>query len=120
MTHIPLRTVQKIRQRAVERGYDPSVCKIMLLKYIEDAPRSGRRPIAQSIRDLIIEIVTKNSTTRQYSTNRIAAEVSDSLEKRNAVSPRTVYKVLKEEGYGSCKPTVKPGLTDQMKKDRLA
>ena len=111
LTNIPERTVQKIRQRAVERGYDPIVSKVILLKYVEDALRSKRPLIAQSICDLIIEIIIKNSTTRQYSTNRIATEVSDSLKTLKAVSSRTVYQVLKDAGYSSCKQTVKPGLT---------
>ena len=118
LTRIGQRTVQSLKQRAVARGYDPSICKDLLLSYVEDAPRSGRPPIAESVKSMIIRVVTQNSTTRQYSTNRITAEVCELLGKEKAVSLRTCYRVLEAEGYSSCKQTVKPSLTDQM--DRLA
>jgi Transposase len=120
LTNIRERTVQKLRERAIARGYDPLICKHLLIRYVKDAPKSGRPPIHESVKSIIIKVVTQNSTTRQYSTNRIAAEVCLLLGKLKAVSPRTCYRVLKAEGYNTCKQTVKPGLIEQMKKERLA
>jgi hypothetical protein len=68
-TKIPARIVNKIQNRELERGYEPSVYEQILLKYVEDTPRSGRPLISESVRDLIIQVVIKNSVTRQFPTN---------------------------------------------------
>jgi hypothetical protein len=58
-----------------------------------------------------------------YFCQRIADKVSKNLrknEKEEIVSASTVYCILKKNGYGSYKPTIKPGLTQTMKDTRLA
>jgi hypothetical protein len=45
--------------------------------------------------------------------------VSENLGKEDIISGSTVYRVLKQNGYGNFKPTVKPGLTQKIKDDRL-
>jgi hypothetical protein len=123
ITKLPEQTICSLQERAIQRGYDPLVSKQLLLKYIEDAPRSGRPSIPDSVRDVIIQVITKNSITRQYSTNRITAKASSILAKAKgkpkSVSPCTCYRVLKAAGYALCKQTVKPGLTQEMKDTRF-
>ena len=63
--------------------------------------------------DLIISIMTKNSTTRAWSCARISQEAAKSS---IMVSLSSVYRILKDNNYSSCKQTVKPGLTLDMKK----
>jgi hypothetical protein len=41
--------------------------------------------------------------------------VSENLGKDNIISVSTVYHVLKKNGYGTYKPTIKPGLTKAIK-----
>jgi hypothetical protein len=55
-----------------------------------------------------------------YSCQKIAEVVSENLGKEDIISVSSVYKVLKRNGYGNYKPTVKSGLTQKMKDDRLA
>ena len=82
---------------------------------MENAPKPGRTKMPQETVDLIISIITKNSTTRAWSCARISREASKSS---IVVSPSTVYRILKDNNYSSCKQTVKPGLTLDMKKAR--
>jgi hypothetical protein len=63
--------------------------------------------------------VTKNSTTRSYSAKRIAQKVSAMPEIRK-ISASTVYRILIDNNYKSCKQTVKPGLSIDMQEKRLA
>jgi hypothetical protein len=62
--------------------------------------------------------MTKNSTTRAWSCARIAVEVAGTAGQQ-PVSARTVYNVLKLEGYSVFKRTVKLGLTLEQMKERL-
>jgi hypothetical protein len=120
LTKISEQHIRKIKRKAIKRGYNPDVCKIILLRYVEDDLRTGRPAIVQTVKDLIIKILTRNSSTRSYSCQRLAFEVGEELGQKKAISARTVYTVLKQRGYSSCKQTVKPGLTKKMKDDRLA
>ena len=92
---------------------------IVEVSYVEDSLRSGRPKTPQNIIKLILETVTKNSTTRSYSCSRIAYEVCSKLEMLTVVLARTVYNVLKENGYSTYKRTMKPGLKDKDKERRL-
>ena len=85
---------------------------------MDDSPILGRPPISTALVKFIIETVTKNSTIRGWSCARIAAEVSNSPGWQ-PVSASTVYKTLKQEGYGVYKRTVKPGLTTEQMERRL-
>jgi hypothetical protein len=119
LTHVSKSQIYKIYDKAIERGYNPKVSKIVLLKYVVDAPKPGRPKTSPVVVDHILRILTKNSTTRSYSAARLAYEVS-SIPGIATISASTVYRVLKTEGYSVCKQTVKPGLTMDMKKARLA
>ena len=41
-TKISLSQVNKIRQKAKERGFQPEISRVILIDYVRDAPRSGR------------------------------------------------------------------------------
>jgi transposase len=111
--------IYKLRKKALANGWNPEISGIVEVSHIEDSLRSGRPKTPQNIVNLILETVTTNSTTRGYSSARIAHEVSSKLDILNAISPKTVYNVLKENGYSSCKRTIKPGLKDDDKERRL-
>jgi hypothetical protein len=117
-TGISKAQIYKLRDKAISRGWDPKVSGIVEVHYIEDVPRSGRPKNSQSVIDLILKTVTKNSTTRGWSCNRIAWEVS-SIPGAPSVSGMTVWRTLKENGYSSFKRTIKPGLKDEDKAARL-
>ena len=70
--------------------------------------------------DRILKAATQNSTTRGWSCNRIAYEVSTkSLLTLVSISGTTVWRVLRKNGYCSYKRTVKPGLKLEDKEKRL-
>ncbi|PMD19983.1 hypothetical protein NA56DRAFT_705226 [Hyaloscypha hepaticicola] len=69
----------QIRDKAIKRGYNPKVSKLLLDKYVADKPRKSRSTISLDIIAIIEDIVTKNSTTRSYSCAAIAAEVATRL-----------------------------------------
>ena len=69
ITGIATSQIYVIRKTAITRGYDPAVSKKLLLSYVEDAPRSRRPPkVTEDIKKQVVEVVTKNSTTRQMTT----------------------------------------------------
>jgi hypothetical protein len=67
LTKISKQHIRKIKRKAIKRGYNPDVCKIILLRYVEDNLRTSRPAIVQTVKDLIIKILIRNSSTRLYS-----------------------------------------------------
>lgn len=102
-----------LHAKALERSWNPDVCMKLEDSHLANAERTSRPPISIEAAAAIVKVVTKNSITRGYSCKRIAQEVK-SL--GHFVAPRTVYKILKAEGYSCCKLTVKPGLNKEIKK----
>ena len=115
-TQISKSSVYRIQQTASVRGYNPSISKTILSSYIKDAPQSGR-PVKATpeVEELIIRLISKNSSTREYSYKRI----TDSLAPSTIISASTVYRTLKRRSYRACKPTTKPSLTAENKLARL-
>jgi transposase len=113
--------VKKLRKKATDRGWREYTNMNVEVEHVSDAPKSGRPGTSQKIIDLIIKIVTRNSTTRGWSCARIAQELreTEGVTEKEAVSPSTVYRILKKQGYGVYKRTVKPGLNAKQKKARL-
>jgi transposase len=111
-------SIYRIKAVAKQRGYNPQVSKVLLLKYVEDAPRSGR-PIkaTKEVEDIVVSLVSKNSSTRAWSAQRIASTIT--AQTPNGISARTVHRILRRKGYKPLKYTRKPGLTDAAKAVRL-
>jgi hypothetical protein len=61
--------------------------------HVDDAPRNGRLKVSHFVTSLIIQVVTKNSTTRGWPSLRIAQEVSSLLPGKQTVSASTVYRI---------------------------
>ena len=91
-----------------------------MLSYVEDAPRSGRPPkVTEDIKKQVVEVVTKNSTTRQMTTQTIADKINELATTSVTISARTIWNILHSLGYSPYKPTYKPGLTLEAKEVRL-
>jgi len=121
LTKISERQIYRLRKGAIAHGYDRMVSTIILIKYVEDAPRSDRGDkVSQVVVDLILSIVIKNSTTCTWSTACICQAVKDTPGfEKTKLCPRSVYNALAANGYGKWKQTVKPGLTLDQKMQRL-
>ena len=111
-------TISRIQKKARARGYDPSKDTKIYLHYVEDAPRAGRpKKCTPEVEEEVIKIISKNSTTRQLSTQAIADTLSPLV--RGGISTRSVHRILRRRGYKPSKPTRKPGLTNENKLLRL-
>lgn len=108
---VPKASIYRFRRLAVERGYNPTVDKRILLQYVADAARSGR-PTVQTAENVqrVIDFVTSSKEGRTSTTHQIGA--------RTGLAPRTVYRILKGAQFKPCKRTVKPGLTDAHREAR--
>lgn len=117
ITGISKPSIYSIRKTAIARGYNPQESRKLLIAYVTDAPRSGRPPKATTeVKEQVKQTITKNSTSRQMSTQAIANKV---LETSVHISAKTVWNILHLLGYSACKPTYKPGLTHEAKAARL-
>lgn len=121
VTGIPRTRIYELHALARERGWVEKTKSgdqmILEPHHVANAPRSGRPSISPEAIACILQVVTKNSITRGLSCAAISKEVK---KRKHDVAPRTVWKILKAEGYSQCKLTVKPGLQDLNKKERLA
>lgn len=113
-TGIPTEIVEAIYNRAVERGFDPLKRNFTLIDaYVADASRSGR-PSKQTseLQTAVLAEVRRDRYGCENTCDDIASELLD-------VSATTVWRVLRSACLNKTKPTRKPGLTDQMRTDRL-
>jgi len=120
ITRIDESIIQKLQKKAIKRGWDKDKIGPILLEHVTNAPKSRRPPLSQQICDEVIRVITKNSTIRMYSCQNIADVMSENLGKDDIISASTIYQVLKKNGYGTYKPTIKSGLTKAMKEARYA
>lgn len=78
-TSIKKEAFKALLRRAKERGYIPG--GRIQEAHVENTPRSGRpKVIDEALGQTIESVVTKNSTTRHYSSYEIADAVADRLE----------------------------------------
>jgi transposase len=104
------RTIYGIQKKAKDRGYNPSKDTKILLHYVEDAPRVGRpKKATPELEEEVIKTISKNSTTRELSTAKIA-EIVAPLAKGGTISACTIHRILRRRGYKPCKPTRNQGL----------
>src|SRR5450432_211814 len=80
-TGISKTRIYAIRKEALLHGWDPNISTIIEVYHVDDSTRSGRPKISQEVIDLILETVTKNSTTRSRSCERIGYEVTSKSSK---------------------------------------
>lgn len=112
----------KLRKKARERGWRAGTSMIVQVQHVDDEKRSGRPGASQKIVDLILLTVTRNSTTRGWSSARIASEIYNipGITPKEAPSASTVYRTLRKNRYHVYKRTVKLGLNKKQKEARLA
>ena len=69
VTGLSQRSVIRLQRTARQRGYDPQVSKVLLTKYVEDAPRSGcPKEITPEQEEAVIDRVKKDRYGREMST----------------------------------------------------
>jgi hypothetical protein len=90
-TAVSKASIYRIRAKAISRGWTPGM--VLEPCHVDDAPRNGRPKVSHFVTSLIIQVVTKNSTTRGWPSLRIAQEVSSLLPGKQTVSASTVYRI---------------------------
>ena len=100
--------IYRFRRTAIERGYDLTKSRAILLKYLIDAPKS-RRPTVCTLEVInkVIANVTKNVEGRASNCATIGGNVG--------ISGSSAWRILKSKGFRNVKRTMKPGLTTAMK-----
>ena len=118
LTGVKKRTINSIYARAIKRGFNPALRPIKLEnKHVKDASRSRRPLKQQEAFEKVVSLVRRDQYSREKTCADIASNLSqDSLD----ISASTVWRVFRKAGYKKTKPTRKPGLTKQMRKERLA
>lgn len=110
---MPKSTVESIKRRARQRGYDSQANNRIELQFVEDAPRSSRpKEITKEKEQEVLDIVQKDRNGREKSAEVIAYE--------SKLSMSSVKRILKDNKFSSVKPTWKPGLSEKAKADRVA
>ena len=109
------RTINRIYDQAIERGFDPESSPTqVLLSYVEDAPRSGCPRKQEKASEAVLEHIRTNRYTREQSSFDIADTLSD-LD----ISATMVWRILRMAGLKKTKPIRKPGLSEPAKAKRL-
>lgn len=70
-TGIKKTRVYELVKQAKQRGYNPTISKVVEVYHVIEAPRSGRPQVSQVVKDEVLKLLTKNSTTRGISCSQI-------------------------------------------------
>jgi transposase len=106
-------TIYSTRTKAISRGWQSGT--LLRLEHVIDAPKSGRpHTITDQRAEILLSILQRNSTTREFSTKRLARECSRHFK----VSHNTIHKWLRKKGFKSYKTSKKPGLQQAQKEAR--
>ena len=66
-------SITRIKKRAKDRGYDPEKDKKIIFVYVGDAAHASKpKRLTPEVEQEVIEAISKNSTTRQFTTRGIA------------------------------------------------
>ena len=113
-TSVKPSSLYRIRRQAISRGQKPKQGSPILLKYIEDAKRSGRpKKATPEVIQKVVDIVTKDTAGRHSTCNLVAEQIGN-------ISGRTIHRIFKQQGFKHVKTTKTLGLKAAMKEARLA
>jgi len=113
------RRINLIYALAIKRGFDPAVRPLKLeTKHVKYAPRSGRpsKQQQQQAFKKVVNLVRRDRYGREKTCADIAGELSQDGQD---ISALTVWRVLRKAGFKKTKPTRKPGLTKDIRQERL-
>ena len=111
-TGMSVSRIKSVVQEARKRGFDETKSRRILDIYLKDTPWSGRPTVRTSAKiQEVIEKVCCDRYGREKSTEQLALDTN--------ISAKLVWQILKSANFCKTKPTYKPGLIAQMKKDRL-
>jgi transposase len=117
-TGITGRTLTNILDRAIKAGFEPVTSEGLVgrlsSEYVSNAPKVGRPRKQEQFEEEVLAQARRNRHGREKTCAQIA------LELEGTVSAMTVWRILRKAGMKKKKkPTRKPGLTAEMRKQRL-
>ncbi|KAI1199070.1 hypothetical protein F5X97DRAFT_298004 [Nemania serpens] len=83
---------------AKKRGYTPG-SGLILRRYVDNEPGRGRPPISDERKHKLFEILTSDTASRKFSTQKLADRFNEQTEDNRTISRRTVLRLLDSEGY---------------------
>ncbi len=112
VTKVSIRIVSDLKKKARQRDYDSLVSRVLKTEYVVDDHRSDRpSKITSIVETIILNNVRADRNGREKCSARLNYE--------HGVSSTTILRVLRRNGFRSCKSTMKPGLDAVMMKARL-
>ena len=112
VTGVSTQSISYLKRKARDRGYDPTISRILKVEYVQDAPRSGRpTKVTPEVEQAILNNVRHDRNGREKSSAVLGYE--------HGVSATTILNVLRRNNFRPCKSTMKPGLDSAMKDARL-
>ena len=108
VTGVSTQSISYIKRKALDRGYDPTVSRILKVEYVEDACRSGRPlKVTSEVEQAILDNIRHDRNGRE--------KYSAVLGYEHGVLSTTILNVLRRNNSRLCKSTMKPGLDSAMK-----
>ena len=104
ITEVSIQSISSLKRKARDRGYDPTVSRVLKVEYVQDAQ------VTPAIEQTILN-VRHDRNGREKSSAVLGYE--------HAVSSTVILGVLRRNNFRSCKSTMKPGLDSAMKEARL-
>ena len=68
ITEVSIQSISSLKRKARDRGYDPTVSRVLKVEYVQDAPRSGRpSKVTPAIEQAILNNVRHDRNGREKS-----------------------------------------------------
>ena len=117
-TGLSARTIDNIYARACQREFDPNHEPFEIRdEWIQDAPHSGW-PSKQTPE--VVNTITEKVRRDRFGQEKTCADLASILSQEGYdISAAIVWRILKKAGFNKTKPTRKPKLTKQIKKEKL-
>jgi hypothetical protein len=93
-TSLSKSVIYRLQKKAISCGYDPSKDQKILVTYVEDAPKVSRpKKCTLELEEVVIKTISKNSTTRELSTQKIADMLTPLV--KGGISARSIHRILR-------------------------
>jgi hypothetical protein len=109
---VVIRIISELKRKARSREYDSKISRVLKFEYVTDASRSDRfSKVTSTVETIILVNVRADRNGREKCFARLNYE--------HEVSSITILRVLKRNGFRSCKSIMKFDLNAIMMKARL-
>ena len=111
LSNLPRAVIYFWNRKAKSRGFDSTKDPRILVKYLEDDPKSSKPGLVESIKQAVVEAIQKDQNGREKSCKIVIF--------KSNISIISTWRILRQAGFRLVKPTTKSGLTKEIRKKRL-